>query len=49
MTQAELAAKLGISYQRVSQIETGGNATLHTLVRVANALAVRLEDIVGGL
>ena len=40
LKQAELAAKLGVSQQFISQIETGRskNLTIHTLIKVAASL-----------
>jgi ribosome-binding protein aMBF1 (putative translation factor) len=41
LTQEELAVELGSTFQWVSQVESGSrNMTIHTLVKVANALGV---------
>jgi transcriptional regulator with XRE-family HTH domain len=47
MTQAELAEKLGSSYQNVARIERGEqNLTIRTMVKLAAALGVRMLDLV---
>jgi len=45
MKQADLAAKLGVSQQFVSQLETGRsrNLTLQTLIKVAASLGCGVE------
>ncbi len=45
MTQEQFSVLLGTSFQWVSQLEGGRNMTVHSLVRVANALKVPLEDL----
>lgn len=42
-SQSRLADELGATFQWISQVEKGENLTLHTMVRVANALEVGLE------
>lgn len=44
-SQVELAAKLRATFQWVSQLEAGQNLTIHSLVKVANAFKVTLEDL----
>lgn len=41
LTQAALAAKAGVSVKTVSRIEQGEDATLTTLQKIADALAIR--------
>lgn len=43
MTQVQVAAKLRVAYQWISQIEGGQNVSVHTLARLANALDVAVE------
>jgi transcriptional regulator with XRE-family HTH domain len=45
LTQEEFSVLLGTSFQWVSQIEGGRNMTLHSLVRIANALKTPLEEL----
>ena len=45
LTQEEFSVELGTSFQWVSQLEGGRNTTLHSLVRIANALGVGLEEL----
>ena len=46
MTQKDLAEKLGIPYQGISQYERGiRKPKIDALVRISNALGVTLEDI----
>jgi transcriptional regulator with XRE-family HTH domain len=45
LTQEEFSVLLGTSFQWVSQIEGGRNMTLHSLVRIANALKVSLDAL----
>ncbi len=45
LTQAEFSVLLGTSFQWVSQLEHGRNITLHSLVRIANALEVALAEL----
>lgn len=45
LTQAELSVRLRSTVQWVSLIEGGRNLTIHTLVRIANVLGVRPEDL----
>jgi len=45
LNQKELAAKLGVSQQFISQIETGAgkNLTLDTLIRIAESLGHKVK------
>ena len=43
MTQVQIATKLRVAYQWISQIECGQNVSVHTLARLANALDVAVE------
>jgi transcriptional regulator with XRE-family HTH domain len=45
LTQEQLSVHLGTSFQWVSQLEGGRNMTLHSLVRIANALGASLEEL----
>lgn len=45
LTQEQFSVLLGTSFQWVSQLEGGQNITLHSLARIANALEVRLEEL----
>jgi transcriptional regulator with XRE-family HTH domain len=45
LTQVELANRLRYSVQHVSQLENGTNVTVFTLARIANALGVRLSEL----
>jgi len=45
MTQEQFSVLLGTSFQWVSQIEGGRNMTVHSLVRVANALGIGLDAL----
>lgn len=46
LTQAALAARMKASQQFIGNVEQGRqNLTLYTLVRLANALGVRLADL----
>lgn len=46
LTQAELAAKVGVTRQTIGLIENGGyNPTLHLCIRVAKALGKTLNDL----
>jgi transcriptional regulator with XRE-family HTH domain len=46
LSQGDLAAKLRSTPQWVSQLERGTRSpTVHTLVKIANALAVTLADL----
>lgn len=48
MTQQELADKLNISYVGISQYERGlRKPKLETMYRIAIALGIRLEDLIG--
>lgn len=48
LTAGDIAAKAGISAPYLSEIETGGKAgSVQALKRIAAALAVDLEDLVG--
>lgn len=44
-SQVQLAAKLRTTFQWVSQLEAGQNLTIHSLVKVANAFKVSLDDL----
>ena len=45
-TQPQLATRLRTTFQWVSQLEAGKqNLTVHSLVKVANALKVSLEEL----
>lgn len=44
-SQEELADKLRTKFQWVSQLEAGQNLTIHSLVKVANAFKVPLEEL----
>ncbi len=47
LTQAELAATVGISQNHLSSMETGKRAgTTDVLSRLARALSVRIEDLI---
>lgn len=46
LTQAQLAERLGIAVRTFQAIEAGQNLTLHTLERIAEALAVEPEELV---
>ncbi len=46
LTQAGLAAKVGVTRQTIGLIENGGyNPTLHLCIRVAKALDKTLNDL----
>jgi len=42
LTQAQLAAKAGVTARTIVKLEQGGNVNLHVLSAVANALGGRL-------
>ncbi len=44
-TQKELAEKIGVSPIALSKIINGGNPTLHTLERIAEALSVSAAEL----
>jgi transcriptional regulator with XRE-family HTH domain len=44
-TQEQFSVRLRASVQWVSQIEAGANLTVHSLVKVANALGVVIVDL----
>jgi transcriptional regulator with XRE-family HTH domain len=44
-SQPELADKLRATFQWVSQLEAGQNLTVHSMVKVANALKVPLAEL----
>lgn len=44
-SQQELADKLRTTFQWVSQLEAGQNLTVHSLVKVANAFKLPLEEL----
>lgn len=46
LTHEELADRLEMSFQRISELERGvANPTIATLVRVTNGLGVELSDL----
>jgi transcriptional regulator with XRE-family HTH domain len=46
MTHEELADRLDMSFQRISELERGvGNPTFATLVRITAGLEVELSDL----
>ena len=45
LTQEQFSVLLGTSFQWISQLEAGRNVTLHSLVRITNALHVPLEEL----
>jgi transcriptional regulator with XRE-family HTH domain len=45
LTQEQLAVKLGTTFQWLAQVEHGRNATIYTLVKMANALRVPLATL----
>lgn len=45
LTQEALAARMGMSVQRVSVIEREGNLTVRTIVTVANKLGVEPTEL----
>ena len=48
MTQADLAKILSVAYQNIGQWESGKrNPKLDTIFKIADALGVRVEDLVG--
>ena len=48
MTQADLAKILGVAYQNIGQWESGKrNPKLDTIIKIAEALGVRIEDLMG--
>lgn len=46
MTQTELAEKAGLNRLTVSQVCNGKSCSLNTIVKIADALGVSLDDIV---
>lgn len=44
-SQREFAELLRVTFQWVSQLEAGQNLTIYTLVKVANAFEVTLQDL----
>lgn len=44
-TQEQFSVELRSTFQWVSQVEAGANLTVHSLVKVANALGVTLTDL----
>ena len=52
MTQAALAEKSGVNIRQIRKIELGeikiGNITLQNAVRLAGALGVSIEALLGG-
>lgn len=50
LTQAEVAEKIGISWQGIAQWETGKrNPKIDTLKKIAQALSIPVEELTGGL
>ncbi len=47
LTQDEMAEKLGTATRAFQRIEAGQNLTLYTLARIADALGVRPDDLLG--
>ena len=48
MTQADLAKILGVAYQNIGQWDSGKrNPKLDTIIKIAEALGVRIEDLMG--
>lgn len=45
LTQEELAEKLGVGWRYVSRAERGENLTLQTMVKIANALEIRVKAL----
>ena len=45
LTQEQFSVLLASSSQWVSQLEAGRNMTVHSVVRVANALRVSVQDL----
>lgn len=45
MTQKEVAEKLGVTQQRISQIENGGNFDKNQAIQLAKIFNVKIEDI----
>lgn len=46
MTKAELRKRAGISASSLSKLNTGGNVTVATLVKICDALDCEIEEIV---
>lgn len=46
MTKAELRERAGISASSLFKLNTGGNVTVATLVKICNALECDIADIV---
>lgn len=44
-SQREFAEFLRVTFQWVSQLEAGQNLTIYTMVKVANAFEVTLQDL----
>lgn len=44
-TQEVFAVRLRVTFQWVSQLEGGRNLTVHSLVKIANALGVPLAEL----
>ncbi len=50
LTQEQLAERSGLSYKFIGEVERGtGNPTLETIAGLANALGVRVADLVADL
>ena len=45
MTQEDLASKVGVSRTTISKMESGQGTYLHTLFDVAQALGIRVSDL----
>lgn len=46
LTQAEAAERLGIALRNWQRIESGQNLTLHSLVKIAQALECTVHELV---
>lgn len=44
-TQEAFAVRLRVTFQWISQVEGGRNLTVHSLVKLANALGVTLPEL----
>jgi transcriptional regulator with XRE-family HTH domain len=50
MTQVELGARIGVSFQQIQKYERGANRiTVSTVIAIANVLDVDCRDFFGGL
>ena len=48
MTQAQFSREIGLPRSTLQSIMTDGNTTVDTLIRIANALEVSLDELVFG-